>query len=95
MNGVCMKKVKVQICIGTTCYIMGASKLQSLEEYLPSELKNITEISGSQCLGCCRNGNYGKAPFVKINGEIMANATTASIIEKISKIAKQDTDNEN
>ena len=29
------KKIEIEICLGTTCFVMGASKLQELETLIP------------------------------------------------------------
>lgn len=78
-----MKKVKVEICVGTTCFVLGAAELQDLERFLPEEMCGQVEITGSTCLGWCKERNYGQAPFVRIDGEIMAHATVASIIDRL------------
>ncbi len=83
-----MKKLEVKICIGTTCYIMGASQLQHLEDYLAKEYLEYVDISGSQCLGCCQDKNYDNAPFVKIGDDIMGNATIAKVINEIEERLK-------
>ena len=46
-----MKKIEVEICVGTTCYIMGASQLQQLEEFLPDEWRDHVEIIGGPLRG--------------------------------------------
>ena len=78
-----MEKTKVTICVGTTCYLLGAADLQDLENFLPADLKENVEIIGSHCLGVCKDNKYGAAPFVKVEDEMMSNATVSSIIEKI------------
>jgi len=83
-----MKKHKVTICTGTACFVMGGSELLLLEEQLPDELKEITEIEGSPCIGVCKNAEHGKtqsnrAPFVQINGVLMEQANTQKIIEHL------------
>jgi len=78
-----MTKIKIRICVGTTCFIMGASELQDLEHLLPEELVDKVEISGASCLGICRQDNYGKAPFVTVDEEVISHATINTIIEKI------------
>ena len=78
-----MEKTKVTICVGTTCYLLGAADLQDLENFLPDDLKENVEIIGSHCLGVCKDNQYGAAPFVKVDDEMMSNATVSSIIEKI------------
>ena len=56
-----MKKIKVSICTGTTCYVMGASELLLLEELLPEELKDKVEIEGVTCLEKCKSTGIGNA----------------------------------
>ena len=80
-----MKKIKVEICVGTTCHILGASELQDIEEFIPEELKDSVEISGVPCLGACKNNNFGSAPFVRINGRIVGGANIHFLIEEIVK----------
>lgn len=80
-----MNKVKVKICVGTTCFVMGASELQNLEDFLPEEMKNKVEISGTTCLGACKDDRYGDAPFVTVNDEVISNGTINSIIKKIGE----------
>ena len=49
------KKIKVSICTGTACFVMGASEILVLEDSLPDELKGIVEIEGLTCLEKCKN----------------------------------------
>lgn len=81
------EKIKVTICAGTACFVMGASEIMLLEEELPAHLKDKVEIDGVTCMGFCKDATKGKAPFVKINDEIMAAATMISVIEKIEQLA--------
>lgn len=80
-------KIKVTICTGTACFVMGASEIMLLEENLPPELKDMVEIEGVTCMEKCKNGVNGKAPFVTVNDELISSATLLSVIEKIKEIA--------
>ena len=82
-----MKKIKVSICTGTTCYVMGASELLLLEELLPEELKDKVEIEGVTCLEKCKSTGIGnaKAPFVLVDDELVSSATVQSVIAKIEE----------
>jgi NADH:ubiquinone oxidoreductase subunit E len=84
-----MKKVKVSICTGTACFVMGASEIMMLEDSLPEDLKKSVdiEIDGVSCLEKCSKAENGKAPFVLINGEVLSAATLSTVIEKIRQIA--------
>jgi len=81
-----MKRHTVTICTGTACFVMGGSELLLLEEQLPDDLKAITDIEGSPCIGTCKRSEYGKtqsdhAPFVQIDGEVIEQANTQKIID--------------
>lgn len=80
-------KIKVTICSGTACYVMGASDLLLLEENLPASLIGRVEIEGETCLGYCKDSKNGRAPYVLVNGELMAGATVVSIIAKVQELA--------
>ncbi|MCM1321329.1 MAG: NAD(P)H-dependent oxidoreductase subunit E [Bacteroides sp.] len=84
-----MKKIKVSICTGTACFVMGASEIMLLDEWLPENLKEIVEIEGLTCLEKCRNPECGKAPFVLINGELMPQASYLTVIDKITELASK------
>ena len=85
-----MKKIKVSICTGTACYVMGASELLLLEEKLPEALKDKVEIEGAMCLGMCKDSKNGKSPFVLVDNELISNASIETVLEKIfEKVAKQ------
>ena len=82
-----MKKIKVSICTGTTCYVMGASELLLLEEVLPEHLKDVVEIEGVTCLEKCKSTGVGKsqAPFVMVDDELISSASVQSVIAKIEE----------
>lgn len=82
-----MKKIKVSICTGTACFVMGASEIMLLEEELPPDLRDMVEIEGVTCLDLCKNAECGKAPFVRINDEILVRATLLSVLERIRQLA--------
>ena len=84
-----MEKIKVSICTGTACYVMGASEILLLEESLSEDLKEMVEIEGITCLEKCKNTECGKTPFVLVNDEVISDATLAKVLEKINEIAKQ------
>ena len=84
-----MKKIKVSICTGTACYVMGASEILLLEESLSEDLKEMVEIEGITCLEKCKNTECGKTPFVLVNGEVIPDANLAKVLEKINELAGQ------
>lgn len=84
-----MKKIKVSICTGTACYVMGASEILLLEESLSEDLKEMVEIEGITCLEKCKNTECGKTPFVLVNDEVIADATLSKILDKIMELAEE------
>ncbi len=78
-----MKPIKVRICLGTTCHVMGASESQLLPELLPAEWRDRVEVTGASCLGHCQDRKYGKAPYAEIDGEVVAAATVQTLLAKL------------
>ncbi len=82
-----MEKIKVDVCLGTTCFVMGGSHLQELTEILPRKYGDKVEVNGSTCLEMCSNNTeYSKAPYVRVNDEIISEATIEKVLEKINEI---------
>jgi len=81
-----MEKVKVSICTGTACFVMGGSEILLIEDQLPDDLKGKVEVEGVTCLEKCKDSSCGKAPFVIVNGEVVSQATITSVIEKIRTV---------
>jgi NADH:ubiquinone oxidoreductase subunit E len=79
----------VKICRGTVCHVMGGSELPLLVDMLPDELKNLVSIEGTTCIGNCNKENSIKPPFVEVNGQIIAQASIAKIIEAIKQELKK------
>ncbi len=89
-----VKKIKVEICLGTTCYVLGSFRLSSLEEQLPPNLKDRVEVVGCACLEVCHDRNYGNAPFVRIGERIVDNATVEKVIEVLQEMVAAGGSNE-
>lgn len=82
-----MEKIKVDICLGTTCFVMGGSSLQELIDIIPRKFGDKVEVNGSTCLEMCsQNTEYTKAPYVRVNDEIISEATSEKVLEKINEI---------
>lgn len=81
-----MKKITVKVCLGTTCFVMGSSNLQSLTEIVREKYGEAVEVEGSPCLGVCStNWEFSKAPYVKVNNEIVQEATVEKVLEEIER----------
>ena len=78
-----MDKIKVEICCGTACYLLGAANLMSIEDEIPAEFRDKVEVEARTCLELCEKENLGGAPYVRFNGEeIMAQATNEKVLAK-------------
>ncbi len=85
-----MEKISVKVCVGTTCFVMGGANLQELNDIIPKKFGDKVEISGSNCLGLCSiNWEYSKAPYVKVNEEVISEATVEKVIAEIEKQLKK------
>lgn len=80
-----MEKIKLKICIGTTCFVMGASKFQEFETMIPGKLRNFVDIQYQTCLDLCKNNEYTKSPYVIVNEEIISEANIEKIIKAIER----------
>ncbi|MDF7799432.1 hypothetical protein P4C99_08145 [Pontiellaceae bacterium B1224] len=76
-------RVKVSICTGTTCYLMGGAHLLTFDEMLDPCTAQDVEIVGSHCLGLCNNEENGRPPFVKVNDHIIADATLNKVLDTV------------
>ena len=85
--GETMDKIKVEICCGTACYLLGAANLMSIEDEIPAELRDKVEVEARTCLELCEKENLGGAPYVRFNGEeIMAQATNEKVLARIAEL---------
>ena len=75
--------IDIRICTGTTCYVMGASDLLTLEDHIPENLKPYARISGSTCLGLCKNMEH-KPPIVQVKGKTISQATVDKVIKSLT-----------
>lgn len=84
-----MNKIKIEICYGTACYLLGAAKMMSIEEMIPDDCRDKVEIEAKTCLGLCERDDIGGAPYVRLNGtEIISKAEPELVIERIRKLVE-------
>ncbi len=84
-----MAKVNVKVCLGTTCFVMGSSNLQELMELVPKKYGDDVDVAGSPCLGLCSiDWEFSKAPYVKVNDEVIKEATVEKVIAAIDRELK-------
>ncbi|MGM0445269.1 MAG: NAD(P)H-dependent oxidoreductase subunit E [Bacillota bacterium] len=76
-----MSNVKVEICIGTPCYLMGARELIDEVQKMKKEYEDKIELKSLHCI----EERCEKAPIVKINGEIYEEVT----YDKLQRVVKE------
>ena len=86
-----MEKITVKLCLGTTCFVMGGAKLQELADTLPAKYGDKVEVIGKPCLEFCSSG-FSKAPYAKVNDQVIGEATAEKIISAIEDIINQKED---
>lgn len=77
------KKIKVRICVGTHCYVMGNHDLKDVKDQLPADLKDKVYVEGAVCLGCDSMNEKPKPPYVEVNGKLIAKASYEKIVEAL------------
>lgn len=82
-----MDKIKIELCCGTACYVLGAARLLSLEDELPEDIRARVEIESRPCLNLCERENLGGAPYVRVNGtEVIAQASPEKVKNRILEL---------
>lgn len=87
-----MEKIKVKICCGTSCFVMGAAQIQMLEFNPPADIADKIEIEESRCMNHCKDAaaKYNRGPFVTVNGELIEEANFEKVVNKIREILNQE-----
>ena len=84
-----MAQVNVKVCLGTTCFVMGSSNLQELLDLVPKKYGDDVDVAGSPCLGLCSiDWEFSKAPYVKVNNEVIKEATVEKVLAAIDRELK-------
>jgi len=79
-----MEKLKVKVCLGTTCFVMGSSNLQELIDTVPAKYGEAVDVTGVPCLGLCSiDWEYSRAPYVKVDDEVIYEATVEKVLSVI------------
>lgn len=87
------KNIKIRVCVGTHCYVMGNYDLKDIKNKLPDDLRDKVYVEGAVCLGCDVMKKKPQHPYVEINGELMAGATLQLIIDRLRSIEMKKTKN--
>lgn len=88
-----MEKIIVELCMGTTCFVMGSSSIPEFTDSLSPDVLGAVEVKHSPCMDLCKDQKYGKAPYVKVNGEVLSSATAHAVAVRIRQIFDKDKEN--
>lgn len=75
--------LKVIICSGTACFVMGGSELLLVEDELPEAWRGRVSVEAAPCLDFCKRRSCGRAPFVKVGDEELSCATMPALLSLI------------
>lgn len=80
-----MSKIKVRICVGTSCFVMGSAQIQSLEFNAPADIADNIEIVEERCMNLCKDitRKRNRGPFVYVDDELVEEATYEKVVAKI------------
>lgn len=77
------EKVRVQICVGTACFVQGGADLLLYNEFLDPAILFSCEIEGVSCIGGCKEAETkDRPPYVRIGGKVYGSMTA----EKLCKL---------
>ncbi|MDD2448029.1 MAG: NAD(P)H-dependent oxidoreductase subunit E [Tissierellia bacterium] len=90
--------MKVKVCMGSNCTMLGAMNLLDQIEDLKDIIDNDVEekyndeeldIEAVVCLDYCKKSNTNVAPVVIVDDNVMFNATGQIVMEKIMEKKKK------
>jgi len=80
------KEIIVQVCTGSTCYTQGRAILTELLKIAEEKYTGNVKVSSSPCLEVCSiDWEHSKAPYVKVNAEIVQEASVEKVLAEIDK----------
>ncbi|HSV27152.1 MAG TPA: (2Fe-2S) ferredoxin domain-containing protein [Sedimentisphaerales bacterium] len=80
------KPVTLEICAGTTCFIMAANSFETIEEQIEACWPNKVDIRICRCLDLCRAGKFNGAPYIRLNSVPVGKADLGLILNLIEEI---------
>lgn len=81
-----MEKIKLKLCAGTMCYVMGGAQLMEIIDLLTEEEKQYVEISYAPCLQQCKGQD--NPPFIELNGRIIKGVGKENLLQIIKEEIK-------
>lgn len=86
--------IKIKLCMGSRCMMAGASTIHDVLEELQEEIlvqypEVEIQIDTTKCKKYCKEDSK-IVPVVRINEEIIFNATTQVVMEKVMELVNQE-----
>lgn len=83
--------MKVEVCVGSTCMLMGSlnilDQLENLEDILFTDKEvykdEALEVLAVKCMGLCKVTEDNISPIVVIDGEPLFKASSQEVMERI------------
>lgn len=83
-----MEKLTVKICMGTTCFVMGASELDDLRDIISERFGDCVDVQAVPCLDLCSSSTEAQAPYVMVDDETVNKATIENVLQTIERKLK-------
>ena len=78
--------VKIKICVGSHCSLVGALNILDTLEELKEEYPKQIQIEKVECMDRCED--IKNAPVVKIDDKLITSAQTQKVISKVMERVK-------
>ena len=75
-----MKRLKIELCQGTSCHLLGCRELVEALNSLPASRRDLIDLCMVDCLKSCRKG-----PNVRINGTILSGMTPDGLLAMLEE----------
>ena len=84
-----VNEILIEVCSGSECVMMGAMDIIESIEGLGQlkrqlHVKIPVQVVPTKCMGYCKQGSF--SPVVRVNGEVITNATSETIMAKIMSL---------
>ncbi len=80
------RRVHLQVCSGTACFVMGGSDLLTVFEYLNPEEQDRVSLAAVPCFEHCRNWKDMRPPFITIDGKLYDHMTMDKMLTLLREI---------
>ena len=83
-----MTPIEIQICMGTTCFVLCNSELEDIQQMLDEKVLPYVQISGATCLGLCKDSEYKRVPCAKVDGVMLEDVNLHDLTSYITQVVE-------